>query len=142
MYPFLVDFNTPEVQYIFRVFVGLFLGIILGIQRLRSGKSAGPRTYGLVTAGAALVTVLSVEVFQTPVISGQILTGIGFLGAGLIFHKENHVDGLTTAAGLWMSATIGMAAGAGLYLVATVITATIFCLLMVNNGKLGSEKKK
>lgn len=129
-----------ELYFVIQIVVAIFLGAILGIQRERSGKSAGPRTYGLVTAGSCLVTILALHVFESPAIIGQILTGIGFLGAGLIFHKGVHVDGLTTAAGLWMSATIGMVVGARLYVTAAIVTILILALLSVSDRKFKGKK--
>lgn len=130
-----------ELYFSFQIFVAIILGGILGWQRVRLGKSAGPRTYALVAGGSALFTVLARNGFEAgnfsaANIAAQIVTGIGFLGIGLIFHRENHVDGLTTAAGLWVSAAIGMAVALNFFILATITTAFIFCVLMINDQKL------
>ncbi len=119
-----------------RVAIGATLGIVLGLERQRSNKDAGLRTYALVAAGAALFTVLSIEGFpgsDTSRVAAQIVTGIGFLGAGLIFRQGASVQGLTTAAGLWSVAAIGMAAGTGLWGLALVVTAIVLLVLKVSD---------
>lgn len=129
-----------QLYYILHILLAILLGGILGWQRARDGKSAGPRTYALVTAGSALFTILSKYGFTGfdtgPNIAAQIVTGIGFLGVGLIFHRENHVDGLTTAAGLWVAAAIGMAVGLSYYLLAAATTIIIFFVLLMNERKI------
>jgi len=119
-----------------RVFIAAVLGIILGIERQRSNKDAGLRTYALVAAGSALFTVLSIEGFDgadTSRVAAQIVTGIGFLGAGLIFRQGANLQGLTTAAGLWSVAAIGMAAGTGLWGLAIVVALIILLVLKVSD---------
>ncbi len=119
-----------------RVLIAAVLGIILGFERQRSNKDAGLRTYALVAAGSALFTVLSIEGFEaadTSRVAAQIVTGIGFLGAGLIFRQGVSVQGLTTAAGLWSVAAIGMAAGTGLWGLAIVVAAIILLVLNVSD---------
>jgi len=119
-----------------RVFVAAVLGIILGLERQRSNKDAGLRTYALVAAGSALFTVLSIEGFDgadTSRVAAQIVTGIGFLGAGLIFRQGANLQGLTTAAGLWSVAAIGMAAGTGLWGLAIVVALIILLVLKVSD---------
>lgn len=116
----------------FRVFVAAVLGILLGVERTFSNKDAGLRTYGLVSAGSALFTVLSIEGFgaaDTSRVAAQIVTGIGFLGAGLIFRQGANVQGLTTAAGLWTVAAVGMAAGTGHWGLAIVATLIVLLIL-------------
>ena len=101
-----------------RVLIAAALGVVLGWERQRSNKDAGLRTYAMVAAGSALFTVVSIEGFSgadTSRVAAQIVTGIGFLGAGLIFRQGYSVQGLTTAAGLWSVAAIGMAVGTGLW---------------------------
>ncbi|MEK7520004.1 MAG: MgtC/SapB family protein [Patescibacteria group bacterium] len=98
----------------------LLLGLIVGVEREFVGKEAGTKTYSLVTMGSALFTIISLDPnFQDASrIIAQIVTGIGFIGAGLIIYHENKVHGLTTAAGLWTMAGVGIAVGMGYYDVA------------------------
>lgn len=125
---------TDTVAFVggFRVFVAAVLGIILGVERTFSNKDAGLRTYALVASGSALFTVLSIEGFDaadTSRVAAQIVTGIGFLGAGLIFRQGANVQGLTTAAGLWTVAAVGMAAGTGFWGLAIVATVIVLVIL-------------
>lgn len=120
----------------FRVLIAAALGVILGLERQFSNKDAGLRTYALVASGSALFTVLSIEGFDaadTSRVAAQIVTGIGFLGAGLIFRRGVNIQGLTTAAGLWSVAAIGMAAGTGLWGLAIVVTAIVLSVLKVSD---------
>ena len=119
-----------------RVAIGAALGIVLGLERQRSNKDAGLRTYALVAAGSALFTVLSIEGFpgsDTSRVAAQVVTGIGFLGAGLIFRQGASIQGLTTAAGLWSVAAIGMAAGTGLWGLAIVVTVIVLLVLKISD---------
>lgn len=119
-----------------RVLVAAVLGVILGLERQQSNKDAGLRTYALVAAGSALFTVLSIEAFpgsDTSRVAAQIVTGIGFLGAGLIFRQGVNVQGLTTAAGLWSVAAIGMAAGTGLWGLAIIVTVIVLLVLKISD---------
>ncbi len=133
-----------EFGFSLQVIVAILLGAMLGWQRARWGKSAGPRTFALVTGGAALFTIMSRFGFGSLSggggISAGIVTGIGFFGVGLIFHRENHVDGLTTAAGLWTSAAIGMAVGFSYYVLAIMATVIVFFVLMMNDQRFHSYK--
>lgn len=114
--------------------VALVLSAIIGLEREIRQKSAGLRTHTLVGVGAALFMLVSKFGFYDVIMTGrimldpsriaaQIVSGIGFLGAGLIFVQRGSVRGLTTAAAVWVTAAIGMAAGAGLPIIATVTTA-------------------
>ena len=127
-----------ELYQLGQILLAIILGAILGWQRERWGKSAGPRTYALVTGGAALFTILSKHGFETSqgVIAAQIVTGIGFLGAGTILHKSNHIEGLTTAAGLWMTAALGMAVGLCYFFLATASTLLALIVLMIDDHGL------
>lgn len=147
------------------IFVGLllavFFGAILGIERNLAGKMAGMRTYALVSLGSALfVDVSRLVIIQSasgvnydPLrLAAQIVTGIGFIGAGLVILRGGHLTGVTTAAGLWVSAGVGMACGFGLYtlaLFATGLSLAIFTILWIIERdyiqddlakKLGREK--
>ncbi len=126
-----------------RLLVAVALGGLVGVERTIAGKTAGMRTYALVAMGSALFIIISLVVMSTlanplsldPLrIASQIIVGIGFIGAGLVFHnnRDMKISGLTSAAGLWVSAGIGMAAGFGLFalaLMASILTLLIFTVL-------------
>jgi len=123
-----------EVEMVLRLLLAVALGAIIGYQRERAGKPAGLRTHILICAGAALFTVASLYGFGAAAdparVAAGIVAGIGFLGAGAIIRREEGVvAGLTTAATIWVVAAIGLAAGAGLYLVSAVTTAVILIVL-------------
>lgn len=131
-----------EVAFLCQIVLAMLLGGILGWQRESWGKSAGPRTYALVTAGSAMFTILSIHAFgvnESARVASNIVVGIGFLGAGLIFHKpdgyNDHVRGLTTAAGMWAAAGIGMAIGVGYYVLAIGTTIGTLALLMFDDSR-------
>ncbi|MCX6780003.1 MAG: MgtC/SapB family protein [Candidatus Magasanikbacteria bacterium] len=135
--------HSQQLIFIGQVLLSILLGGMLGLQRERWGKWAGPRTYALVCAGSTLFTILSLNFFtNNSTVASAVISGIGFLGAGTILHKENRVEGLTTAAGLWMVSAIGMAVGVGEYLLATVISIIILGVLMFNDKPLRIERKK
>lgn len=124
-----------EVVAALRLLLAAGLGALIGYQRERASKPAGLRTHILICVGAALFTVASIYGFGTDdaarVASG-IVAGIGFLGAGAIIRSgEGIVAGLTTAATIWAVAGIGLAAGAGLYLVSAVSTVIILIVLLL-----------
>jgi putative Mg2+ transporter-C (MgtC) family protein len=105
---------------------------LIGYERETAQKAAGLRTHTLVGVGAAIFSVASIIGFEGPDqarIAAQIVTGIGFLGAGAIFREGAFVSGLTTAAGLWVVASIGMAAGSGTYWLAIIGTAVTIATL-------------
>lgn len=126
-----------EFYFLEQLALAVILGSIIGWQRERWGKKAGPRTYALVTAGATLFTILSTTAFVgsagTAAVASSVVTGIGFLGAGTILHKENGVEGLTTAAGLWAMAAVGMAIGVHYFTVAIGATVLVFLVLMLDD---------
>lgn len=121
------------VEFLVRIAVGMGLAAVIGLEREASGKAAGLRTYAMVGLGAAVFTVISMEAFEeadTSRVAAQIVSGIGFLGAGAIFRSGPLVVGLTTAAGLWASAAVGMAAGAGQLAWALLSTALAMVILV------------
>lgn len=135
--------HSQQLIFTGQVLLAILLGSMLGLQRERWGKWAGPRTYALVCAGSTLFTILSLNFFtNNSTVASAVISGIGFLGAGTILHKENRVEGLTTAAGLWMVSAIGMAVGVGEYLLATVISIIILGVLMFNDKPLRIEREK
>jgi putative Mg2+ transporter-C (MgtC) family protein len=117
---------NPEVTALIRILLAGLIAGLIGLERELAGKAAGIRTYGLVGVGAAMFTVTAIYGFgnldYASRIVGGVITGIGFLGAGAILRTGITIRGLTTAAGLWLVAAIGMAAGGGMYLVAVFTT--------------------
>lgn len=113
-----------ELQFIIVMAYSLVLGFLIGVERESRGKDAGISTHVLVIAGAALFTLLSalVDPASTSRIAAQIVSGIGFLGAGLILKDGASVKNLTTAASLWVAGAIGMALGFGFYVLAIIAT--------------------
>lgn len=126
-----------EMEYLIGVLVAVVLGFAIGFERKLRYKEAGIRTHTIVCVGSALIMVVSKYGFGDSIeadasrVAAQIVSGIGFLGAGIIVYRRHEIRGLTTAAGVWATAGVGMAAGAGLYVVAvgsTVILIAIQCL--------------
>ncbi len=110
-----------------RLLLAAVLGMVIGIERTYRAKTAGIRTHFLVALGSALFMVVSRYGFggtgDPGRVAAQIVSGIGFLGAGTIIMQKHVIHGLTTAAGMWVAAGIGMASAAGLYAIAVVATA-------------------
>lgn len=129
--------SMPYIIFLSQLLLAIILGAMIGWQRQHIGKAAGIRTYALVSLGSTLFTLLSLYGFTSDPgrVAGQILTGIGFIGAGTIIHKGGGVEGLTTAAGLWAMAAIGMAIGIGWYWQAAVATGIILLLLLIDDKK-------
>ena len=127
LWPVRAQFTAPElwvqVEYLVRIFVAACLGLLIGSERKNRNKSAGIRTHVIVALGAALIMVVSkygfmdVEKADAARVAAQVVSGIGFLGAGVIFVRNNLVNGLTTAAGIWATAGVGLALGSGMYVV-------------------------
>ncbi|MCH5237687.1 MAG: MgtC/SapB family protein [Muribaculaceae bacterium] len=133
----------------------MILGMIVGAERKRKGQIAGIRTFALISMGACLAMLLSIYVPQVYLglkngdpgrIAAQVITGIGFLGGGAMIHMKGAVRGLTTAAGIWMTAIVGMAIGIGMYLISIVATILVLLTLVVfeqygKHRKLGQDSK-
>ena len=125
---------ADQLDLALRLTVGLVLGAIIGFERELHSQPAGFRTHSVVALGSAIFTVVSAYAFTGPGsdptrIAAQIVSGIGFIGAGTILQSRGQIRGLTTAASLWSVAGIGMAAGAGLYGVAVVGTVLMLVIL-------------
>ena len=138
-----------ELQHLISVLAAVVLGFAIGYERKLRFKEAGIRTHTIVCAGSALIMVVSKYGFGDSAevdasrVAAQIVSGIGFLGAGIIIYRKHEIHGLTTAAGVWATSGVGMAAGAGLYIVAagaTVILIAVQCLFHMN-CKLFRTKK-
>lgn len=122
---------TPDLEIFVRILIAFLLGGLIGWERERHGISAGIRTYGAISLGACVFSVLSISMVGADPsrISAQIVTGIGFLGGGVIFRQGDYVSGLTTAATLWATAAVGTAVGFGLYLLSFLTSLLIYLLL-------------
>jgi len=118
---------------VFSILLATFLGAAIGLERELSGKSAGLRTNLLICLGAAIFTIISRRMLvaegSTARIAAQIVTGVGFLGAGALIQDRRGVHGLTTAATIWLVASIGMACGAGFHDLAVVSTLIAIIVL-------------
>ena len=124
---------TIEWTFILRLFVAGLLGGAIGFEREFRAKEAGVRTHFIVALGSALFMIISQFAFTGQFdhsrVAAQVVSGIGFIGAGVIIFQKNVVRGITTAAGLWVAAAIGLACGAGMYSVAiAAMLLTIICL--------------
>ena len=134
-----LQFVDPTAIMFGKLFVAMILGGIIGTERaVLARQAAGTRTFGLVSLGACLFIIvnnyvnsayLGIVDFQPTYIAAAIITGIGFIGGGLIIFRGEALHGVTTAAGLWIAAALGIAVGFGLYAVAvytTILTLTMF----------------
>lgn len=137
---------TPQDWEMFsRLFSALLFGGLIGLEREIHGKMAGFRTHALVSIGSALMMMVSIEMFEAfkgvaavdpSRIAAQVVSGIGFLGAGAIIRFSAGIKGLTTAAGLWVVAGIGLASGAG-FLKLALVTTVLCLLILVLFSKIG-----
>ena len=148
-----MEIMTPYFIIAAKLVGALLVGGLLGLERRLAGKTAGLRTYALVSLGSALFIIIAelvgeryvgLTAFDPLRVASQIIVGIGFLGAGTIIFRDGGVSGLTTAAGLWVAAGLGMAMGYGLYvlaLMATLLTLMIFTLLWYLEERLEPVNK-
>ena len=130
-----------QLEFLVRILLAGICGGIIGYERKSRNKEAGIRTHLIVASGAALIMIVSKYGFSDILgdkgialdpsrIAAQIVTGVGFLGAGMIFMRKNTISGLTTAAGIWATSAIGMAIGSGLYLLG-IVTAVLIVLVQI-----------
>lgn len=134
-----MDFlSSDNLKIIIQLFMAVLLAGLLGFERQRAQKPAGLRTYALVGLGACMLTFISMNAFDRFIgvtsfdpsrIISNIIVGIGFIGAGLIFHQGIKVEGLTTATGIWVAAALGIAVGLEMYFLAVAGTIAAFILL-------------
>lgn len=136
-------------KIIIRAILAVVIGMIIGSERARHGRAAGMRTHILVSLGAALTSMISIYAreflgYDGDILrlSAQVISGVGFLGAGMIILKNNNIiTGLTTAAGVWTTSVIGIAIGCGFYLGAIIITV-LYMLTIILLGRLERYKKQ
>ncbi len=132
---------NPAIDVILRLLLAAALGAGIGYQRERANKPAGLRTHILICLGSALFTVVSMFGFggnaDPSRVAAGIVTGIGFIGAGVILRgvRGDHIVGITTAASVWVTAAIGLAAGAGMYLVSFIAAVISVLVLMIPRVK-------
>lgn len=136
-----------QLDYLLRLFIAAICGMAIGYERKNRMKEAGIRTHFIVAIGAALIMIISKYGFQDQIgwlnmsldpsrIAAQVVTGVGFLGAGIIFMQKQTIVGLTTAAGVWATAAIGLAIGSGLYFVGIAATAITILGQILLHGKI------
>lgn len=138
-----LDWTTDALNWIIRIFIAAACGFVIGMERKSRSKEAGIRTHTIVCMAAAIMMVVSKYGFSDQIlnhngvrggdsarIAAQVVSGIGFLGAGIIFYKRDFLHGLTTAAGIWATSGIGLAIGAGM-LVIGVFSTLVLVLLQV-----------
>ena len=136
------QFFVQNSAIILRLLLALVLGMCIGAERLYVHKEAGMKTHSLVSMGAALFILISESMaikyvdfsgFNPIMVASQIIAGIGFLGAGMIMFRDSQTRGLTTASGLWVTAGVGMAAGFGLFALASIATFFILVIFVLMN---------
>lgn len=136
------QFLIQNNEIVLRLLLAVVLGALIGAERILVHKEAGMKTHSLVAMGAALFIIISEYLaekyvgtsgFNPGVIASNIIVGIGFLGAGMIMFRDSQTRGLTTAAGFWVTAGIGMACGFGLLGLAVIATVLVLLVLTLMN---------
>lgn len=149
--------NHLTLEYLIRVLVSTLFGAIIGLERTKRSKEAGIRTHCIIACASALIMIISKYGFSDMTdalghtfagtrgvdparIAAQVVTGISFLGAGVIYKNGNTVKGLTTAAGIWATAAVGLACGGGMYYIAFFVTALIVIVqLLMHRFNVGND---
>lgn len=138
--------DSYQIQIIFQLVLAVVFGAVIGLEREYKRKEAGFQTYSLVTLGSCLFTILGFEFFNffsnkagisfdPSRIIQAVAIGIGFIGAGVIIYRQLQVEGITTAAGLWCAAAIGVAIGAQLYFLA-LLTTVLAVIVLIGFGEI------
>lgn len=132
-----MEIDWHYIEFLTRVVLAFLLGALIGWERERHGKHAGIRTYGAICLGACVFGLISAWVpgADPARIAAQVVTGIGFLGAGVIFQSGSSVEGLTTAASLWSVGAIGLAIAFGFYGIGILGTIVLFTTLYMPEMK-------
>ena len=155
MHNFLSYFQIADADILLRIIFAIVLGSVIGLERELTNKSAGLRTQIMVCLGACIFTILSIHGFATAVtlyplgdpsrVAAQIITGIGFIGAGTVLRQGLTVTGLTTASTLWIVAAIGMACGCGklsIAVVSTILAVAILVLIRIIERRISPNNLK
>lgn len=131
------NLSLVQLEYFIRILIAGVCGAVIGLERRKRFKDAGIRTHLILSIGCAVIMIVSKYAFSDVLdydaarVASNIITGVGFLGAGVIFVKSGSVRGLTTAAGIWTTAAIGMAIGAGFYLLGIGVTILLVLLQLL-----------
>lgn len=148
----LINLNDLQIICLIRVFLAGICGAIIGLERRKRQKDAGIRTHMIVAMGACLMMILSKygfadlysgtgETFDASRIAAQVVSGVGFLGAGMIFiNKKQTISGLTTAAGIWTTSGIAMAIGDGMYFLGIAVTVLILIFQSIFHSIIKNER--
>jgi len=133
------------LELLLRIAIALFCGVIIGLERTKRFKEAGVRTHAVVAVASAVLMIVSKYAFADVTLGGltegkgydpsrlasQVITGISFLGAGMIFKNGNFIKGLTTAAGIWATCAIGLAIGGGMYVIGIILTVALLAVQFI-----------
>ena len=128
-----VWYHKAMQEFFIQMLVAAGLGLSLGVERMLSGKSAGMRTYAMVSLGSALFVAIGIKfgLGDMSRIPAAVITGVGFLGAGLIIFKDDRVTNMTSAADLWVASGVGIAVGLGFQIEATFVTLLALFIMTV-----------
>ena len=136
-----------SAEFFLRILTAAVCGIVIGYERENRNKEAGIRTHAIVALGAALIMIVSkygfsdIQNYDASRVAAQIVSGIGFLGAGIIFIRNRAVSGLTTAAGIWATAGVGMAVASGMYYIGIAVTVLIVLMQFVLHRQFVIKKE-
>ncbi|MDY7394966.1 MgtC/SapB family protein [Aureibaculum sp. 2210JD6-5] len=142
--------DPEHFSFLLKIGIAAFAGLLIGLEREYKGKEAGLKTNALVSIGSAVFILISLqfrgeEYADITRVLSQVVTGIGFLGAGVIIKRENNIEGLTTAATVWCSAAVGCLAAVGMYIELGFLTLTIIIINLLFgfiNSKMQISKEK
>ena len=145
-----LDWSVEALNWLIRVLIAAACGFVIGMERKARSKEAGVRTHAIVCIASALIMIVSkysftdlgYDTYDAARIAAQIVSGIGFLGAGMIFYRRDILHGLTTAAGVWATAGIGMAIGSGMIILGLAGTAIIMFVQIVLHMHVRTAKYK
>ena len=128
--------NNFQIEWVYQILFASLLGAVIGYERHYQSKEAGIRTHTFVAMSSALLVIISkygfegIDKYDAARIAASVISGIGFLGAGVIFVRKDVIHGLTTAAGIWTTSAVGMCVGAGMYLLGA-ITAVLMIIMQI-----------
>ncbi len=131
-----------HMEWFMRLLLATICGGLIGRERKVQHKDAGSRTHAFLALGSAVLMIVSIHGFpdtsryDAARVAAQVVSGVGFLGAGVIFEKKGNVSGLTTAAGMWLTAAVGLCFGAGMYDIGIFTTVVLLGIQVVSHSKL------